>query len=478
MSIYKKQKDSLLFATEVFDSIRIQMQGILDDPTKLIEFLVTYLKPKEVEKKKNGEVFTPPSLINEKFDKLEEVCPDIWSNPSRKFLDPANGIGNYPALAYQRLMNGLENVFPNIEERKKHILENMLYMCELTGMNVEVSRKLFDPESKYKLNIHHGSFLDLDITKEWGIEKFDIIMGNPPYQQDKASGDNKLYITFTTRSIELLKEDGVLTFITPRNILPYLLLSGKNRFKFDKLYNIKYLSIETCNKYFKGVGSTFLWFILEKSDYKGETHVEYMNNGVISYDVIKLTHGLNIPRTLSSIDLKIISKLISLDNGYEFEEFSFEGSSRRIRKSHIEKNIVSQTPTETNKFPIIDTINKTNPFPGKVYFYKSQDDSIHIPKLVISKKGYLEPTIDITRIYSYSDNFKFITGNNLDGILILLKSKIIDYMIKQFSMNGFDRTSIISIIRKVNITNEFKIEDIYKLYDLTEEEIKRITEFN
>jgi hypothetical protein len=45
-------------------------------------------------------------------------------------------------------------------------------------------------------------------------------------------------------------------------------------------------------------------------------------------------------------------------------------------------------------------------------------------------------------------------------------------------MNGFDRTSIISIIRKVNITNKFKIEDIYKLYDLTEEEIKRISEFN
>jgi hypothetical protein len=61
---------------------------------------------------------------------------------------------------------------------KKHILENMLYMCELNKKNIEVSRKVFDPENLYALNLYQGRYLDLDPYEEWGVEKFDVILGN------------------------------------------------------------------------------------------------------------------------------------------------------------------------------------------------------------------------------------------------------------------------------------------------------------
>jgi hypothetical protein len=99
------------------------MGGLIDNPSELVEFLGQHLKPKELEKKQNGEVFTPPQLIEQKFDQLTLADPHIWSDPSKKFMDPANGIGNYPALAFHRRMEGLKEALPNETTRKKHIME-------------------------------------------------------------------------------------------------------------------------------------------------------------------------------------------------------------------------------------------------------------------------------------------------------------------------------------------------------------------
>ena len=52
--------------------------------------------------------------------------------------------------------------------KEKNILENMLYMSELNKKNVFISKQIFDIENKYKLNIHEGSTLELDINKVWG----------------------------------------------------------------------------------------------------------------------------------------------------------------------------------------------------------------------------------------------------------------------------------------------------------------------
>jgi hypothetical protein len=49
-------------------------------------------------------------------------------------------MGNYPIAIYLRLINTLKDVIIDYEERKKHILENMLYMGELNKKNVYISR--------------------------------------------------------------------------------------------------------------------------------------------------------------------------------------------------------------------------------------------------------------------------------------------------------------------------------------------------
>jgi hypothetical protein len=216
-------KLTLTHARNTHEIISSRM-NILDNREDLVAFIGQHLKPKDIEKKQNGEVFTPPELIKQKFDKLTEIDTSIWTDPSNKFLDPANGIGNYPALAFHRLMDGLSTSIPDEYERKKHILENMLYMCELNQKNVEVSKKLFDPENEFNLNIHYGSFLELDTEEVWGVKKFDVIMGNPPYNSGgirshtgKQLGEKNitLWPSFIKLSFQLLKLNGYLLYITP-----------------------------------------------------------------------------------------------------------------------------------------------------------------------------------------------------------------------------------------------------------------------
>ena len=447
MRSYKNNKGNLSSPREVFDVIRIQMQGILDDPAKLIEFLVTYLKPKEVEKKKNGEVFTPPSLINEKFNKLEEVCPDIWSNPSRKFLDPANGIGNYPALAYQRLMNGLEKVFPNIEERKKHILENMLYMCELTGMNVEVSRKLFDPESKYKLNIHHGSFLDLDITKEWGIEKFDIIMGNPPYNKDVSHNNAKgqiIWPAFVTKSYELLKNDSYLLFVHPPNWRkPNHNL--RNIYFKNQLHYLKIFSDRQVDKLFT-CKIRVDYYILQKCKiYKNTTVVDEIGENTLMMlnDTVEYipNYGISIHNKVKSLD---ISKLTCVNP----------------RSHDTTRKFVTKTESSEFSYKLFNTSSsKGIPY----YFSSTEHPAQYFKKVMFSNGRYIYPIYD-DGVLGGTQSCLYICVSDKEAgekLIDYLNSKLFKFLIKssKFANFGTSHEFISSLPNLSSGVNNLKFSD-------------------
>ena len=107
------------------------------------EVLNYYLNNSKVitnKKNEKGEVFTPLELVEEMLDKLPK---DVWSNPLYKWLDPAAGSGAFPICIYYRLMIGLKEEIKNENLRRKHILENMLYMCEIDPVNVEILKIIF-----------------------------------------------------------------------------------------------------------------------------------------------------------------------------------------------------------------------------------------------------------------------------------------------------------------------------------------------
>lgn len=194
---------------------------------KLLNYINHKLQPTKKGRESRGEIFTPLKLITTMLDKLDKyykktnnTTKSIFTNKTLTWLDPANGIGNFPLVVYMKLMTGLENEFPVKTERHNHIIRKMLYMVEFKKTNVNISRKIFGEDA----NIIKRSFLKLDSpswpTNKKGVKwpkKFSIVMGNPPYNIDGVGkhGKKNMDTKFTTEVLnKYLKSDGFLLFIT------------------------------------------------------------------------------------------------------------------------------------------------------------------------------------------------------------------------------------------------------------------------
>jgi len=115
----------------------------------------TYSKDKS---NAHGEVFTPPSLIKEMLGSLDG---DAFTDPNKTFLDPCSGKGNFPVFIIQALMKGLETHFPKSKQRYRHIIENMLYMCEFQKESAIFINDLFGMDGEFKVNLYVGDTLKL-----------------------------------------------------------------------------------------------------------------------------------------------------------------------------------------------------------------------------------------------------------------------------------------------------------------------------
>jgi len=199
----------------------MSLQSLIDNPKELLELINDCLKPKETEKKQFGEVFTPMNLVNEMLDKLPI---DVWKNKNLKWFDPAAGMGNFPVAVYLRLMEELKEEIKDDKERKKHIIENMLYMSELNKKNVMICKQIFNINNEFKLNIYEGDTLQFNPYETFQIKQFDIIMSNPPYNKGgirshtgKQLGENNetIWTKFIEKAFQWLKPNGYLVYINP-----------------------------------------------------------------------------------------------------------------------------------------------------------------------------------------------------------------------------------------------------------------------
>jgi superfamily II DNA or RNA helicase len=200
----------------IYNNIRENPNNISIMLSNLIELVDSYLKPSNTEKRLLGEVFTPlygkPGCVEDQLNLMDE---SFWKRKDVKVLDPCAGVGNYSVVLVDKFMKGLVDEIPDTEERLKWILEEIIYMNEYQSKNLFIYLQLFDSENKYKMNFNRGDYLKLDIKETFGVEKFNLICSNPPYNDSNTGDNNKtknLYNLFTEKAI---KESDKVIFITP-----------------------------------------------------------------------------------------------------------------------------------------------------------------------------------------------------------------------------------------------------------------------
>lgn len=223
-----------------YDKIIVLMREILTNKNyekldiikNLIRLLRQYVKFSDTEKDEFGEVMTQLEFVKKM---IKELPDDIWSNKNAKILDPANGVGPFPFMCVFFFMKGLEDQISNPQERFKHIVENIIHVCELQSKNMFLWICLIDIFDEYELNIFWGSFLDerfdYHMKNIWKVDKFDLIIGNPPYQKkDGGHGASAipLYNLFTEKSIKISNK---VSFVTPSRWFA----GGKNLNKYRKM---------------------------------------------------------------------------------------------------------------------------------------------------------------------------------------------------------------------------------------------------
>ena len=397
----------------------------------------------------NDEVFTPPELANKIIDMLPQ---ELFENPDTTFLDPCCKSGVFLREIAKRLIKGLEQQIPDLEKRLEHIFSRQLYGIAITELTSLLSRRSVYcskfpssswsayqfPEEKPQGNIIYqrikhtwkdgkcmycgasqseydrGSELEthayqfihnLDVKKVFNM-KFDVIIGNPPYQISDGGGTGDsakpLYHLFIEQAKKLSPR--YLTMIVPSRWMK----GGKGLSEFRKTM----------------MNDTRIKIIYDFEDAK-ECFSGLHIDGGVCYFLWDRDYTGKVNYTFKSLDGT---------TNYSFRFLKSDFSETVIRDFR-QSSIIQKASIEKNKFQII--VSARNPYGFNADFFNAPET---YPNITI----YDTPNIATTKIYGVKGKkggAKRIFGYIKESVVPKGKESIIQY--KLFFSKAYMTTSTV-----------------------------------
>jgi adenine-specific DNA-methyltransferase len=408
----------------------------------------TLNKDKSLVKTSNDEP-TPIECIEEMFSKIN---PEFWSRKNLKILDPCCGCGNFFLVIYNYLIK---------HHSHEDIITKMLYFNDINEDRLQIVRNIFDNNKqgifnvKGNLNITKQSFLEYDET-----DKYDMVVANPPFAKllpngKRASKNHNLIGSFIKKTLAILKEGGILVYITPDN---WMSCADRNTLiKVLTSKQIHYLNIHTAKKYFKKIGSSFTWYIIENTPSYKDITIEGIWKNKIYTDTVESEVRRFIPlfynRTIQSILHKTVDRC-------DIKKFAVETTS--YLHKYTKRDCISKNKDDVFKYRLIHTPRQT------VYANKKH-------KFQDGWKVFISTT---TRYSNFVDNcgmtqsIAFIRckdKNEADNI-----SKVLDHPLYKFINNicRYGNFNNIRILQSFPYCDDY--DSVYKKMDINNTEIEFI----
>lgn len=475
----------------------------------------------------NDEVFTPPAVVNKMLDMLPA---DLWSNPDARFLDPVSKTGVFLREIAKRLMEDLKEQIPDPQQRADHIFGKQLYGLAITELTALMSRRsvycskyangrysvctAFDDEQgniRYEptahtwqngrciycgasqevydrggeLESHAYRFIHTDNPKKlYPNMKFDVIIGNPPYQlNDGGNGASAkpIYHLFIEQAKKL--NPRYLVMIIPARW--YAGGKGLDDFRGVMLNDnhiktiIDFPNPKDC---FPGLNiSGGVCYFVRDSHYSGDCTFCNMIGGreIVSqrklneFDVfVRYNEALSIIHKIKDKSNKFLSSIISSRKPFGIDSFvrgaKEKGTNELILHSSEGIGYISRADVLQG----LDLIDKYKVIIGKALSGHIGETDENGQVKVLARVDLLSPAEVCTE--SYLCVGRYDNAVEASNVKKYLKTKFARFLLLQALTSMNITKDKFSFVPLLDFTMEWTDEKLYAKYGLNDDEINFI----
>ncbi|MCB5249713.1 MAG: Eco57I restriction-modification methylase domain-containing protein [Candidatus Cloacimonetes bacterium] len=468
----------------------------------------------------SDEVFTPPDLANQILDLLPA---ELWSNKEAKFLDPACKSGVFLREIAKRLNEGLKEQITDLQTRLNHIYTKQLYGIAITELTALLARRTLycskEANGKYSVcdafNSKQGNivydvinhtyendkciycgankevyerdeglesyayqFIHSDNLEEIFNMKFDVIIGNPPYQMSDggaAASAKPIYNLFVDQAKKL--NPRYLVMIIPARW--YAGGKGLDEFRSSMLSDkqiTKLVDYADSSECFTGVNIAggVCYFLWEKGKSE-QCKVVNIRNGKENSMKRDLDEYSMFVR--DNISVEILRKILSVNEKTMFDLVKARNSfglTTTFKGDQNQNGIIVLT-SKGEKVSNIKNINDRDKIleDYKVIITYAMSGG-HKPSsggdyVILSSLQVIPPNEAFTETYLCIGNFK--NEEPANNLLSYAKTKLFRFLLLQALTSIHISKEKFLFVPLQDFSKPWTDEELYKKYNLSEDEI-------